>query len=99
MKAACNMTGLENAIYLQPAFALQLNCIMWFCAHACADDTQGRYEFLTPKETNLRHRLHGADDGFIDFVQHLLAIDPAHRPSAESALQHPWLQVAYEQDS
>ena len=57
---------------------------------------QGRYEFLTPKHTTLSHRLTGADQGFVDFVAHLLTIDPSSRPSAEAALQHPWLQVPYE---
>lgn len=70
---------------------------MYACAE-CMLVLQGRYEFLTPKHTTLRHRLVGADDGFVDFVQYLLSIDPATRPSAESALQHPWLQTSYEHD-
>jgi serine/threonine protein kinase len=28
---------------------------------------------------------------FVDFVEHLLQKDPSRRPSAEEALQHPWL--------
>lgn len=57
---------------------------------------QGRYEFLKPKHTSLSHRLAGADQGFVEFVAHLLNVDPSRRPSAEAALQHPWLQVLYE---
>lgn len=59
---------------------------------------QGRYEFLTPKHTSLHHRLAAADQGFVEFVAHLLCVDPAKRPTAEAALQHPWLQVPYEAD-
>jgi serine/threonine protein kinase len=29
---------------------------------------------------------------FVDFVEHMLQKDPARRPSADEALQHPWLQ-------
>ena len=60
---------------------------------------QGRYEFLIPKHTSLSHRLAGADEGLVDFVEHLLTVDPSKRPSAEAALQHPWLQVQYEYDT
>ena len=60
---------------------------------------QGRYEFLTPKHTSLRHRLAAADEGFVDFVAHLLSVDPSKRPTADAALQHPWFQVSYEADA
>ena len=59
---------------------------------------QGRYEFLTPKRTSLSHRLETANQGFVDFVGHLLSVDPSKRPTAEAALQHPWLQLPYESD-
>lgn len=31
---------------------------------------------------------------FCDFVRHLLTVDPDGRPSAEQALEHPWMQYA-----
>eukprot|EP00891_Asterochloris_glomerata_P002378 jgi/Astpho2/2378/Aster-05636 len=55
----------------------------------------GRYEFLRPKRTSLRQRLHNVDQGFVDFVSSLLCVDPHLRPTAEQALQHPWLQHPY----
>jgi serine/threonine protein kinase len=33
----------------------------------------------------------GIDPAFVDFLELLLKTDPAQRPTAESALQHPWL--------
>ncbi|CAI9766503.1 unnamed protein product [Fraxinus pennsylvanica] len=55
-----------------------------------------RLEYLIPKKSCLRHRLPMADQGFIDFVDHLLEINPKKRPSASEALKHPWLQYPYE---
>ncbi|XP_071732077.1 uncharacterized protein [Rutidosis leptorrhynchoides] len=55
-----------------------------------------RLEYLIPKKTSLRHRLPMGDQGFIDFVSHLLEIDPKKRPSAAEALKHPWLSYPYE---
>ncbi|KAL2539663.1 Protein kinase superfamily protein [Abeliophyllum distichum] len=55
-----------------------------------------RLEYLIPKKSSLRHRLPMGDQGFIDFVAHLLEIDPKNRPSALEALKHPWLQYPYE---
>jgi serine/threonine protein kinase len=53
------------------------------------------YELLLPKRTSLRHRVPAADDGFLDFLSYLLTPDPTQRPSAEEALQHPWLRHPY----
>lgn len=36
------------------------------------------------------------DQGFIDFVAHLLEVNPKKRPSASEALKHPWLSYPYE---
>ncbi|WOL00997.1 hypothetical protein Cni_G09710 [Canna indica] len=55
-----------------------------------------RLEYLIPKKTSLCHRLPMGDQGFIEFVQHLLEINPKKRPSASEALKHPWLSFPYE---
>ncbi|KAK0588212.1 hypothetical protein LWI29_036018 [Acer saccharum] len=55
-----------------------------------------RLEYLIPKKTSLRHRLPMGDQGFIDFVDHLLEVNPKKRPSASEALKHPWLSYPYE---
>ncbi|GLU12827.1 hypothetical protein SLE2022_294850 [Rubroshorea leprosula] len=55
-----------------------------------------RLECLIPKKTSLRHRMPMGDQGFIDFVAHLLEINPKKRPSASEALKHPWLSYPYE---
>jgi serine/threonine protein kinase len=67
----------------------------WFTA-----DRSGRvYErtgdgvvVLTPERTNLSIVLDCQDDGFLDFLTALLQIDPARRPTAREALEHPWLK-------
>ncbi|CAH2053447.1 unnamed protein product [Thlaspi arvense] len=53
-------------------------------------------EYLIPKKSSLRRRLPMGDQGFIDFVAHLLQVDPKKRPSASEALKHPWLTYPYE---
>ncbi|RID63405.1 hypothetical protein BRARA_E02416 [Brassica rapa] len=53
-------------------------------------------EYLIPKKSSLRRRLPMGDQGFIDFVAHLLQVDPKKRPSASEALKHPWLTHPYE---
>ncbi|CAI0548820.1 unnamed protein product [Linum tenue] len=53
-------------------------------------------EYLLAKKTSLRHRLPMGDQGFIDFVEHLLEVNPRKRPSALEALKHPWLSYPYE---
>ncbi|CAH9053023.1 unnamed protein product [Cuscuta europaea] len=55
-----------------------------------------RLEYLIPKKSSLRHRLPMGDQGFIDFLTHLLEINPKKRPSASEALKHPWLSYPYE---
>lgn len=55
-----------------------------------------RLEYLLPKKTSLRHRLPMGDQGFVDFVAHLLEVNPKKRPSASDALKHPWLSHPYE---
>eukprot|EP00736_Rhodelphis_marinus_P012857 Rmarinus@m.26310 len=54
------------------------------------------YVYILPKKSTLRKRLHTDDEKFVDFVAKLLELDPAKRPTAAEALQHPWLtQVDY----
>ena len=55
----------------------------------------GQLTFLQPKRCQLRHRIGSDDELFIDFVNCLLQIDPAKRPTAAEALRHPWLQHDY----
>jgi dual specificity tyrosine-phosphorylation-regulated kinase 2/3/4 len=55
----------------------------------------GQVEFLRPKRTSLARRVQEADAGLLDFLSCLLQVDPARRPSAAEALQHPWLQQRY----
>lgn len=55
-----------------------------------------RLEYLLSKKTSLRHRLPMGDQGFVDFVNHLLEVNPSKRPSASEALKHPWLSFPYE---
>ncbi|KAG2490825.1 hypothetical protein HYH03_010746 [Edaphochlamys debaryana] len=57
--------------------------------------TTQRYELLLPKRTSLRHRMPDADEGLLEFVAHLLTVDPRKRPTAAEALKHPWLQQEY----
>lgn len=55
----------------------------------------GLFEVLRPKRTTLAARLPAADEGMLDFIECLLHPDPNKRPSAEEALQHPWLAHQY----
>eukprot|EP00741_Cyanophora_paradoxa_P005604 tig00000912_g5432.t1 len=57
------------------------------------DRDTGRYVYLFPKRTTLRHRLRTDDSFFIDFIRQLLQIDPDLRPTAEEAMRHPWLST------
>jgi serine/threonine protein kinase len=44
-----------------------------------------------PLPSSLRSVIGAADEGFLDFLSCLLQVDPALRPTAAAALQHPWL--------
>ena len=56
-------------------------------------DRTGLPYLLRPKATSLAARTHTDDELFLSFVGSLLQIDPDERPTAEQALQHPWLQT------
>ena len=53
----------------------------------------GSVKVLSAVRTNLRVQLGCEDAGFLDFIAALLAVDPALRPSAQQALEHPWLRT------
>jgi len=50
-----------------------------------------RVQLFLPKRSSLRQRMRTSDEEFIDFLTCLLKVDPAQRPTAPEALQHPWL--------
>jgi hypothetical protein len=52
----------------------------------------GNVLILSAQTTNLHYHLGCRDEGFLEFVSALLAVDPDQRPTAEQALKHPWLQ-------
>ncbi|KAJ1418813.1 kinase-like domain-containing protein, partial [Ochromonadaceae sp. CCMP2298] len=54
-------------------------------------DEKGQFQLIFPKKTDLRARGGTEDDKFEDFVRLMLHLDPSVRPTAEEALQHPWL--------
>ena len=58
----------------------------------------GRLEYVIPKATSLSDRVDIAGDLFLDFLKSLLTFDPAQRPTAAEALQHPWLRSADSDD-
>lgn len=70
--------------------------IVYWCLQILYFQETNRLEYLIPKKTNLRYRLPMADQGFVDFVTHVLEINPKKRPNASEALRHPWLSYPYE---
>ena len=46
---------------------------------------------MRPTPTNLSVRSGSADPLWLDFIHAVLSVDPATRPTAAQALQHPWL--------
>ncbi|KAG2601695.1 hypothetical protein PVAP13_5KG605800 [Panicum virgatum] len=52
-------------------------------------------EYLIPERSSLRRHLQCPDSEFVDFLSYLLQINPRKRPTADEALQHPWLSFAY----
>lgn len=58
------------------------------------EDTD-QLEYLIPEKSSLRRHLQCPDSEFIDFLSYLLQINPRKRPTADEALQHPWLSFAY----
>lgn len=52
-------------------------------------------EYVIPEESSLEHHLEVSDVLFVDFIRHLLEINPRRRPTAREALEHPWLSHLY----
>lgn len=50
-----------------------------------------RLHLLVPKRTCLRQRMRTDSEEFLDFLTQLLQLDPAQRPTAAQAMEHPWL--------
>ncbi|PIN02433.1 U4/U6-associated splicing factor PRP4 [Handroanthus impetiginosus] len=53
-------------------------------------------EYIIPEESSLEHHLQISDSIFADFLKYLLEINPKRRPTAQEALQHPWLSYPYD---
>ncbi|KAK4403394.1 Serine/threonine-protein kinase ppk15 [Sesamum angolense] len=85
----------EYDLYYVDEIAFYLSDIMVI---ANAEDSS-KIEYIVPKETSLEHHLQISDSCFIDFLKHLLEINPKRRPTAREALQHPWLLHSYEVNS
>ena len=54
-------------------------------------EEDGLYHILLPKKTSLAHRIRTQDADFLNFIKALLHVDPHQRPSAQQALNHPFL--------
>jgi dual specificity tyrosine-phosphorylation-regulated kinase 2/3/4 len=59
-------------------------------------DGRGR-EMYVPSSLRLADALDTNDTQFVDFLARLLVWDPARRPSAAEAMQHPWIKSEVEQ--
>ncbi|XP_022748211.1 dual specificity tyrosine-phosphorylation-regulated kinase 4-like [Durio zibethinus] len=59
------------------------------------NEETNQLEYIISEETSLEHQLQVSDVGFIDFVRHLLQMNPQRRPTAREALEHPWLSYSY----
>ncbi|XP_022764996.1 dual specificity tyrosine-phosphorylation-regulated kinase 4-like isoform X2 [Durio zibethinus] len=59
------------------------------------NEETNQLEYIISEESSLEHHLQVSDVGFIDFVRHLLQMNPQRRPTAREALEHPWLSYSY----
>jgi serine/threonine protein kinase len=60
------------------------------------DKKNGAVEYLYPKKSSLRRRLKTDDALFLDFMTRLLKVNARERPTAEEALEHPFLKFDFE---
>ena len=73
----------ENLIYLEFTDSFHLN-------YTNPQPTK-KTKFFIPKKSSLRNRMNCEDLVFVDFIRNLLIPDKSKRPSANQALQHPFL--------
>ncbi|CAN4099209.1 unnamed protein product [Withania somnifera] len=66
-----------------------LGCIL---TELCTGNETSRLEYLIPKKT--KYRLPMADQGFIDFVAHLLEVIPKKRPCALDSQSYPYETIS-----
>ncbi|XP_022744512.1 mitogen-activated protein kinase kinase kinase 1-like isoform X1 [Durio zibethinus] len=59
------------------------------------NEETNQLEYIISEESSLEHHIQVSDVGFIDFVKHLLQMNPQRRPTAREALEHPWLSYSY----
>ncbi|KAK8925922.1 Serine/threonine-protein kinase AFC3 [Platanthera zijinensis] len=52
-------------------------------------------EYLIPERSSLAYSLQVNDAAFLDFLGHLLQVNPERRLTASQALRHGWLSVSY----
>eukprot|EP00928_Gymnodinium_smaydae_P011411 TRINITY_DN14214_c0_g1_i1.p1 TRINITY_DN14214_c0_g1~~TRINITY_DN14214_c0_g1_i1.p1 ORF type:complete len:1305 (-),score=298.96 TRINITY_DN14214_c0_g1_i1:107-4021(-) len=50
-----------------------------------------RFLVYLPKVSSLRQRMRTTDEVFLAFLESVLTLDPARRPSSAELLRHPWL--------
>ncbi|GAB5035546.1 protein kinase [Nannochloropsis oceanica] len=62
------------------------------------EEEGGKVSLLYPKKSCLAARIRTNDVLFLDFVGALLMLHPTHRPTAEEALKHPWLERKDEEE-
>lgn len=56
-----------------------------------AGPKEDEIHIMVAKKTTLQQRLHCNDAKFIDFVRLMLEVDPMKRPTAQEALNHPFM--------
>ncbi|CAA0834401.1 Protein kinase superfamily protein [Striga hermonthica] len=59
------------------------------------EDTK-QVEYIIANQTSLKDHLQISDYIFLDFLTHLLEINPTRRATAREALDHPWLSCSYD---
>lgn len=57
-----------------------------------------RVRVVLPKKSSLKQRMRIDDELFLTFLSSLLSIDPCQRPTAQEALDHPWMRTGVYSD-
>ncbi|XP_028556358.1 dual specificity tyrosine-phosphorylation-regulated kinase 4 isoform X3 [Dendrobium catenatum] len=55
-----------------------------------------KIEYLIPEKSSLAYQLQVNDAAFLDFLGHLLQLNPKRRLTASQALKHRWLSISYD---